>query len=704
MDARQKLTTFRDLRPQYQLLARYLQARLRLLADELEVYPILMGRAKSVESFAEKIGRKGKSYLDPLTEMTDLCGVRVIVHVLRQAEALAQRVVSAAEETHASYRIDRGNSEHKASRLDVRSFGYLSDHYILVMERFPPVEGFSDAKELEELARLRDALAARGGQLRAELQIRTLAQHVWADIYHELGYKNEFKLPQRWEREFARVAAMLESCDRTFQEISDAMVGAYGSGYSAFMEREELAELAETLENVLETIDPQDKGFPKTAHRLLKTYLALGDEGALRRMLANHERALALHTPALRDMGVALCQINRPGTDGYHHGQTLLEEAVHRSPDDVDARCSLAGSFRKEVAPERKRLARRQYRDAHRLDPSDPYPLTNYITEELQATGDANVLDYFRAVIPPAMQRCEKQIEVRINLPWAYFDLGLFELYLQRGGYRYLHHYACGMARATQPWMLRTAHGPVDALLQRGLGLDGLGLLAQLVNLGWWVKTPAGERCSTERAFHSPGGVRQRLPRNAFSLPVVILAGWGEATPLAAVSQLGAVQDALAGTVGTLVSGGTSTGVSGLAADLAAARPGQLRAVGYLPSGQRHLADGRYSLQRHTAGADFSPADPLAFHEDWAVGGGRPEELRLVGIGGGAIAAAEYRIALTLGVRVGLVEGSGGAADELAGDPRWAGVRNLVVLTDRPVGSAPLVRHVRLTPRQFLLE
>jgi ppGpp synthetase/RelA/SpoT-type nucleotidyltranferase len=46
---------------------------------------------------------------------------------------------------------------------------------------------------------------------KAELQLRTLAQHMWADVYHEMGYKNEFQLPQRWERDFAGAAAILET-------------------------------------------------------------------------------------------------------------------------------------------------------------------------------------------------------------------------------------------------------------------------------------------------------------------------------------------------------------------------------------------------------------------------------------------------------------------------------------------------------------
>jgi hypothetical protein len=52
----------------------------------------------------------------------------------------------------------------------------------------------------------------------------------------------------------------------------------------------------------------------------------------------------------------------------------------------------------------------------------------------------------------------------------------------------------------------------------------------------------------------------------------------------------------------------------------------------------------------------------------------------LLGWGGGLIAAIEYRLALLLGARVGIISGSGRSADELRRDPRWAYETRLVVL------------------------
>ncbi|MEK7404157.1 MAG: HD domain-containing protein, partial [Acidobacteriota bacterium] len=87
------LCRYRDLRPDCQLLSDHIEKVLLAMAHCRGIYPIVTARAKSLESFAEKIQRPGKVYaVDPVTEITDLCGVRVIVHTLDQVDAMAAAV------------------------------------------------------------------------------------------------------------------------------------------------------------------------------------------------------------------------------------------------------------------------------------------------------------------------------------------------------------------------------------------------------------------------------------------------------------------------------------------------------------------------------------------------------------------------------------------------------------------------------------
>ena len=599
-DVRATLESYRSLRPRFSLLAQYLQARLRLLADEREIYPIVMGRAKSLESLAEKIGRK--SYTNPMVELTDFCGVRVIVHLTQQVETLAQAVTT-------SLKLDLENCENKASRLAVSSFGYLSDHYILVLDEFPAVEGFDDSAKLRQLETLRDDMLALGAPVRAELQLRTLAQHIWADIYHELGYKNEFQLPQRWEREFARLAALLEHCDKGFQEVADTMMGTYASNYGAFLDEAQLARLASVLETVLDLM-PADKQAVKTVHRLIKTYLALGDKKKTTLLLEKYEAVLETYPPALRDVGVAFCQANRPAHDDFEKGQTLLRAATEHHPHDVDALCSLAGTYKRRG---QRAEALALYRKAHRLEPTNPYPLGNYIAEELLAKRDVSLLDYFHPMLQEAIGRCRKQIEVRINLPWAYFDLGIFRLYLGDPDFLSLHDYARGIASATQDWMVRAAFTTLDALRKAGMTLPTLDLATRLLDLGYWLKgEPSPDRPEVETIFPPQPEPYQRLGYKATKGPVVLITGGCDNLEPQHLPLLNLVRAAFAGLSATLVSGGTLSGIPKLVGDLQAAAPQAIDSVGYLPFSQRAIEDQRYRRLRYTDATDFSPLEPLS--------------------------------------------------------------------------------------------
>jgi hypothetical protein len=116
--------------------------------------------------------------------------------------------------------------------------------------------------------------------------------------------------------------------------------------------------------------------------------------------------------------------------------------------------------------------------------------------------------------------------------------------------------------------------------------------------------------------------------------------------------------------------------VSAIAGDVAGEVAGY-RAIGYVPSetpDDVELDDDatRYAEIRPTHGQDFSVDEPLQYWADVIAGGVPSADVRLIAIGGGRISAAEYRMALALGARVGALRGSGGSASALLQDPWWA--------------------------------
>lgn len=156
-------------------------------------------RVKSEASLSEKLVRNGDWYKS-FEDLTDILGARIICFFNDEVDKIGKLV----EKTFA---VDRRNSSDKRALIKADSFGYLSLHYTCYI---PANSGYP----------------ANVCDKKFEIQIRTILQHTWAAIEHDIGYKSEFGLPREYERGFSRLAGLLEIADDEFIRMRDG-INAY---------------------------------------------------------------------------------------------------------------------------------------------------------------------------------------------------------------------------------------------------------------------------------------------------------------------------------------------------------------------------------------------------------------------------------------------------------------------------------------------
>lgn len=186
------LDQFQALKPRLEALDEQVSA---MLKDSLKQMNIVLNsmehRVKTERSFIGKLERKGQKYND-ISDVTDLVGVRIVTFFTDDVDKVATLVKEL-------FHVDWKNSVDKRKRLDLTSFGYNSLHYVCRMK-----EG-----DLRDIA--------------FEIQMRTVLQHAWSAMEHDIGYKGAVTMPAEYRRQFSRLAGMLELADDEFSRIRTMM-------------------------------------------------------------------------------------------------------------------------------------------------------------------------------------------------------------------------------------------------------------------------------------------------------------------------------------------------------------------------------------------------------------------------------------------------------------------------------------------------
>lgn len=170
-------------------------AQIGELLDAQLLHATIKTRVKSLESLSEKRGYLTRSTGEANPVIKDLLGVRIVVPFHEEVE---QAVELLRQHFHTQ------EIERKSEKLTFREFAYDSVHVELPLDR-----------NLELPVNCKPVI---------EVQVRTILQDAWAEVEHELIYKNHFRFPNNdsIRKKLAAVNASLSLADMIFQEIRDA--------------------------------------------------------------------------------------------------------------------------------------------------------------------------------------------------------------------------------------------------------------------------------------------------------------------------------------------------------------------------------------------------------------------------------------------------------------------------------------------------
>ncbi len=192
----------------------YISSKLKekyVTLDKIIKIPVTC-RTKEIDSLVAKAFYRNKNYKDPYNDITDKVGIRFVVMLENQVDEIGKIIESSNELL--SFSKDQDFNVFRETHPDV--FTYQSIHYVVRNKNNITVDNNIIVKNTP-----------------CEIQIRTLCQHAYAEISHDLFYKKNNE-NNKALRLLARTAAFNEESDELFGGIYK-MVESEESYYNNFM-------------------------------------------------------------------------------------------------------------------------------------------------------------------------------------------------------------------------------------------------------------------------------------------------------------------------------------------------------------------------------------------------------------------------------------------------------------------------------------
>lgn len=639
-------------------------------AKTLPGSPIVHGRVKAIDSFAEKCIRKHNKYDKPTWQLTDLCGVRVIVlskdaipHFRKFIED--NFVITEKEDT--------------SLRLKEMEFGYQSVHYIVSLDK--DKRDFYQAPDgniSELLFKTRSIEEAKieslpiGPVFKAEIQVRTLLQHAWSAAVHDNLYKTEMKKkPQHLIRKSALIAALVEDADDSIVSLING-ADEYRSFYGAYMSPEEIVnEIA--IQRIILANNPENKEVALKIARLADCFYNKSEIASVEKDLSAFEEIN--DADILRELGMVRWKLGN-----NEKGRENLSKSADLNPNNPDTLCELGRTYFEE---KNYWDALYYYEKAFKIAPEYPRALMRFIECRILDGKDStfDFIPLIRHNLVKAIEASMHRIDAGMHLPYAWYDIGFFNLLLDRK-YESLEAYGKAIMATSSPALVESIYVSLTEMQKKVMGkmpglIEGMNWVRsflRVVLVGRYKTSPKDKLCACDiriDAFTSLAPSVRDGKTNPFrpGESVVIVAGSCSDSSKEIISRYASIiSEAFKGFRGTVCSGGTASGMSGIIGNLENT-DGSIRKLAYMPKEEKCM-DEYLCVQTHSG--SFSPLDPIMLWSDILLSGISPDTVRVLGVRGGEISAFEYQLGLLLRSKVGVLPESGGACLKIAEDPDWS--------------------------------
>ena len=193
---------YRDILPIAQRYAELLANEIHylMIRNNISLAVPIEHRVKTWSSIEQKFVRANYNNMElrfsgaSLSDLSDLIGIRIILLFKRELGTVQNILESVFKIVDA---------DEKGSKYNYDQFGYTSVHY--------QVQTPKDWLSVPTFQAFR--------YLQAEIQVRTLAQHMWAATSHKLQYKQEESVPEEMRRSIHRISSLLELVDNEYDRL-----------------------------------------------------------------------------------------------------------------------------------------------------------------------------------------------------------------------------------------------------------------------------------------------------------------------------------------------------------------------------------------------------------------------------------------------------------------------------------------------------